>query len=186
MGAQLRACLSTTLDSSEDVGYVELQVPTPHALLCHACSPLGRPSVILFYPCASVLFLIRICRRHSRGRTRRCSLSRLRAWSTRVLPTLSPCLSSLSLPSHPLPPTHPLPPLRPQTPNSRCSSQQRRLLLQRQRRAQAIQTHFQNHFPAVFFSWMMQQGPEQRRADEAEGSQLDECREFGQRRDRIV
>jgi hypothetical protein len=26
MGAQLRACLSTTLDSSEDVGYVELQV----------------------------------------------------------------------------------------------------------------------------------------------------------------
>jgi hypothetical protein len=26
MGAQLRACLSTTLDSNEDVGYVELQV----------------------------------------------------------------------------------------------------------------------------------------------------------------
>ncbi len=26
MGAQLRSCLSTTLDSSEDVGYVELQV----------------------------------------------------------------------------------------------------------------------------------------------------------------
>ena len=48
MGAQLRACLSTTLDSNEDVGYVELQVLPLiccyNLSLCVASTPASKSS----------------------------------------------------------------------------------------------------------------------------------------------